>query len=80
MKSKHEEAFRAVYPRATIESHKTNGPGGKRSYLVRIFRSAAMPFGEGSTKAAAWRDAASKLPGDLRWSKDMNPIDIAASK
>lgn len=67
MKTRHEAAVRALYPNATIESQRQNGPAGKRYYLVRISSSASMPFGEGSTKAAAWRNAASQLPGDPRW-------------
>lgn len=58
--TKHEATFRAVYPRATIEGQTTNG--GERYYLVRRAHDASMWMGSGSTKAAAWRDAASKLP------------------
>jgi len=58
--TKHERNFRAVYPRATVESQKTNG--GERYYLVRRTYDADMYSGCGPTKAAAWRDAALKLP------------------
>jgi hypothetical protein len=55
MKSNHEKAFRAAYPQAVIESHKTHG--GERYYLVRKTRRAGMYSGSGSTRIAAWRDA-----------------------
>lgn len=58
--TKHEQLFRAVHPKASIEKQVTNG--GKRYYLVRRGRSAGMYSGSGTTKLAAWRDAASKLP------------------
>jgi hypothetical protein len=60
MKSNREKAFRAVYPSAIIESHKTHG--GRHYYLVRKTRRAIMYSGSGSTRIAAWRDATLALP------------------
>jgi len=56
-----EQKVRAKYPKATIESQKTNG--GKRYYLVRKERGAYSYIGEGSTKSKAWVDAAKSLEG-----------------
>lgn len=57
-----EQKFKNVYPRATIESQKRSGPGGKRYYLVRKTRGDGMWSGCGNTKAQAWKDAARTLP------------------
>lgn len=56
-----EQKFKEVYPHATIESQKQNGPAGKRYYLVRKIRSAGMWIGCGDTKAQAWKDAVNSL-------------------
>lgn len=58
--TKHEQAFRAVYPRATVERQRGNDR--RTYYLVRKTYSAGMYSGSGKTKAAAWKDAANSLP------------------
>lgn len=75
MTSKHEKAFREVYPNATIESQKTNG--GKRYYLVRTERRAYMHSGSGDTKPAAWKAAASSLPVALPNAMMSQPVSNA---
>lgn len=57
--TKNEKAVREVYPKATIESQRTNG--GSRYYLVRKDRGAYMWLGSGDTTAQAWASAAAAV-------------------
>jgi hypothetical protein len=60
MKSNHEKAFRAIYPSATIQGHKTHG--GRQYFTVCKSPKGGLVAGIGSTRISAWRDAAWSLP------------------
>ena len=55
-----EEFVKEHYPKARVETHRTNGPLGDRYYLVRIGRE-TMWFSEGTSKSNAWVNAKKKI-------------------
>lgn len=59
MKSNHEKAFRSAYPKATIEGFRTHG--GEHCFVVRKTAKSTPISGAGSTRIAAWREAASSI-------------------
>jgi hypothetical protein len=57
-----ESTFKARFPGAAAERHRTNG--GRIYWLIRRQRGDYVPYAEGDTKAKAWTCAVAKLEAE----------------